>query len=118
MTKWDDIKWNDRTIGIAGLVAGAISIVLGVAALVLAYLVLPWVTQNDHFCYSLTIEEWDEGAPRGLFDPISTVKRVERSCFYTRADCETQRARLEAKPPFEFSYAGLPKVSSQCERGN
>jgi hypothetical protein len=45
------IKWNDRTIGIARLVIGGVSIVIGVAALVLAYLVLPSVTQNHHFCY-------------------------------------------------------------------
>jgi hypothetical protein len=118
MIKWDGIKWNDRTIGVAGLVIGGVSIAIGVAALVLAYLVLPSVTQNDHFCYRLAVRKWDEAAPHALFDPTPIVERVERTCFFTRADCEAQRVKLEADPPFSFSYADRPKVSSRCERGD
>ncbi len=118
MIKRDNIKWNDRTIGIAGLVIGGVSAVVGAAALALAYFVLPSVTQNDHFCYRLTFREYDEFAPRKLFDPPPLIDRVEQECSYTRADCEAQRAKCETDPPFNWRGAEPPAVSSRCERGD
>jgi hypothetical protein len=112
------IKWDDRTVGITSLVISGVSIVIGAAALVLAYLVLPSITQNDHFCYSLNIKEYDDFAPRKLFDPPPVVERVEHDCFYTRADCEAQRAKSEADPPWHALYVEPAKISSQCERGD
>ena len=59
---------SDRAIALWGLVLGAIGTIVAVAALWVAWIVSPWQTRNDVFCYRTS---------------ETTLK-----CAYTRADCE------------------------------
>jgi hypothetical protein len=117
------IKWNDRTIGIVGLVVGGVGLVVGAVGLWFAYLASPWGTRNDQFCYRLRFVELNEYSILLPTQPFA--ERVERECYYTRAECEQERGKREeeAKAPdaLELLRTGqreAPKPISECHRGD
>jgi hypothetical protein len=74
---------SDRAIGIWGFILGLVGFVLALVSLWFSVVASPWGTRNDYFCYRT---EW------GV------------SCYYTRANCETEQQREKAK------------VIRECER--
>lgn len=89
------MKVSDRDLAGYGLVVGVFALIVAGAALVLAFLVLPGVTENDLFCYRTS----------------DSVR-----CYFTRVNCEasekqqveagtnlTQRCRPE-EAPFDESF--------------
>lgn len=74
---------SDRALAIWGFIFGLIGLGIGGFSIWFGFIASPWGTRNDYFCYEV------EGG---------------KSCYYTRANCETEQRR------------GPLKVIRECER--
>jgi hypothetical protein len=82
---------TDRSLAIWGLLTGIVGIVLAVIGLWFAVIVSPWGTRNDYFCF-----EHQSG----------------KSCYYTRANCETEQQRSPYKVTRECEHEEGPFPSN------
>jgi hypothetical protein len=113
---------TDRTIGVVGIAVGVIGLVIGVAGLWLAYVVSPWATRNDHFCYQAKFVYFDNTVPPPVppLPPLPYIEKVRSECYYTRAECEEHYEAEVGSPDFiELALNNQPEPPepiSKCQR--